>query len=57
MFADASHGISTIREMAEKLQAIQQAADIVGLTIAEYLPWDAIRLQDTLQGLEIFTKG
>lgn len=57
MFADASHGISTIREMAEKLQAIQQVADIVGLTIAEYLPWDAIRLQDTLQGLEIFTKG
>ncbi|WP_432646316.1 arginase family protein [Mitsuokella sp.] len=56
MFAGSSHGISTIREMSEKLQAIQQAADIVGLTIAEYLPWDAIRLQQTMQGLDIFTK-
>ncbi len=57
MFAGSSHGINTIREMSEKLQAIQENADIVGLTIAEYLPWDAIRLQQTMQSLDIFTKG
>lgn len=54
MFTGASCGRFKFREVADKIMEIQEMADIVGLTVAEYLPWDAIRLRKTLARLKIF---
>lgn len=54
MFAGSSCGREKFRAVAEKMLALQEMADIVGFTVAEYLPWDAIRLRRALGQLKIF---
>ena len=54
MFAGSSCGHFKFVEIVNKLLEIQDMADIVGFTIAEYLPWDAIRLRKALSQMSIF---
>lgn len=54
MFVGSSCGREKFRAVAEKMLALQEMADIVGFTVAEYLPWDAIRLRRALGQLKIF---
>nr|WP_054758031.1 arginase family protein [Liquorilactobacillus satsumensis] len=49
----SAHGKMTLKQAAEYLKAIQEASEIVGLTIAEFLPWDIINLQRTFSTLKI----
>lgn len=41
------------RDVAEILRAVNAEADIVGLAIAEYMPWSAIRLAKSLRTLPL----
>ena len=41
-------------EIGRLINDISKAADIVGLGITEYMPWDAIRLNRTLSSIDIF---
>lgn len=50
---DSSHGEMTLRQVARLIQDVSGAADVVGLSIAEYLPWDAMNLHDFFAGLHI----
>lgn len=54
MFAGAACGRFAFRDVADTIAAVDAMADIVGFAVAEYLPWDAIRLRNTLAGLKIF---
>lgn len=49
----AAAGNMTLNQLAEILKMVSDSSDIVGLTIAEYLPWDAINLKNTLSVLDI----
>ncbi len=53
-FTGSSHGMYSVEQITTILQALQGMADIVGFTVAEYLPWDAIRLRRALSMLSIF---
>ncbi|MGX2943558.1 arginase family protein [Enterococcus alishanensis] len=48
-------GKMSLKEVGETMAAIQQESEIVGLTIAEYLPWDAENLKKLLQSFDIFS--
>lgn len=50
-------GKMTMEQLAATLNCIQQAADIVGFTVAEYLPFDAQRLRQIFEGLSVLTEG
>lgn len=54
MFAGSSCGRFELEDIMGSLKAIQGMVDIVGFTIAEYLPWDAIRLHNALAELKLF---
>ena len=41
-------------EVARVLNYVSQKAEIVGLSIAEHMPWDAINLRKTLSEISIF---
>ena len=47
-------GRMTIQQLTEVLHAIEAQSDIVGLTIAEYLPFEAQRLHRMFAGLKLF---
>lgn len=47
-------GRMTIDELGEFLEVIQDASDVVGLTVAEYLPFDEYRLHRMLERIRIF---
>lgn len=47
-------GKMTLKELLNILKGLFNVNDVVGLTIAEYLPWDAINLKNILSELEIF---
>lgn len=49
-------GKMTLEKLSEILHCISDASDIVGFTIAEYLPFDEQRLHDMLAGLSLFRK-
>ncbi len=49
-------GKMTMNELAEILQLIDKQANIVGFTIAEYLPFDEHKLHKMFCGLDILTK-
>lgn len=51
----AAVGRMTLAEIGRLLKDVSQAADIVGLSLTEHLPWDAIRLRETLAGISLFT--
>lgn len=50
----AGGGKMTMEKLSEILQLIQENADIVGFTIAEYLPFDEYRLHKMLSKIKLF---
>lgn len=51
---DAPSGKMTLSQVARLIQDISNQTDIVGFSIAEHLPWDAINLHDFLSSIPIF---
>ncbi len=51
---DAAIGTMKLDQVLRLLTDISQTADIVGLTMAEHMPWDALRLRHGLADLSIF---
>lgn len=49
-------GKMTLKELWNILKGLFKENDVVGLTIAEYLPWDAINLKNILSELDIFSQ-
>ncbi len=47
-------GRMTMAELGDILQLIFNNSDVVGLTIAEYLPFDEHKLSQMFEGLDIF---
>ncbi|BDR58730.1 arginase family protein [Xylocopilactobacillus apicola] len=52
---DAAVGTLMLNQVLEFLEEIQKSCEIVGLTLAEHMPWDALRLRSGLRNLEIFS--
>lgn len=50
----SSGGRMTLEELSSILTCISEASDIVGFTIAEYLPFDEQKLHDLLWNINIF---
>lgn len=50
----ASGGKMTMEHLTSVLECIQECADIVGFTIAEYLPFDEYRLHKMLSKIDLF---
>lgn len=50
----AAIGELTLKQIGRILRDVSQISELVGLTIAEHLPWDAFRLRETLEGISIF---
>ncbi len=51
----AAIGRLTLTQVSQILQDVQSCTDLVGLTIAENMPWDAIRLNKVLSSLDIMS--
>lgn len=51
---DVSNGNLDPDKAIELLQQISNKNDVVGLTIAEYLPWSALKLQELMNKIKIF---
>lgn len=47
-------GRMTMTELADILRLISEQSDIVGFTVAEYLPFDEYELHNALMGVDIF---
>ncbi len=47
-------GKMTMEELSDILKCITENADVVGFTIAEYLPFDEHKLHDMFAGIELF---
>lgn len=52
----AISGKMTLKELLSILKGIFEENEVVGLTIAEYLPWDVINLKNILSELDIFNE-
>lgn len=50
----AAVGRMTLRGVGRLLRDLSREAELVGLSITEHLPWDAMNLRRTLAGLELF---
>ena len=48
-------GKMTIERIGEILRLIEESADVAGLTIAEYLPFDEYRLHKMFSGIKLLT--
>lgn len=44
----------TLKGISRLLQDVSEEAEIVGLSITEHLPWDAINLRAALSSISIF---
>ncbi|KAL7716690.1 arginase family protein [Entamoeba marina] len=51
---DYATGSMTLKNVVRVINDVDQAAQVVGLTIAEYIPWDLINLKKAMEGLKIF---
>lgn len=51
---DYATGSMTLAQVFRVLGDMESVAEIVGLTFAEYMPWDLIRLRSAMEKLEIF---
>lgn len=51
---DATLGEMTLSQVARLIGDVSKNTDVVGLAIAEHLPWDALNLQNFLAALPIF---
>ncbi|CDN25657.1 K01476 arginase [Limosilactobacillus fermentum] len=47
----AAVGQLTLPEVANLLTQLDQNAELVGLTVAEHMAWDALNLRQSLSGL------
>lgn len=57
LVGDGSHGGKmTIAELSNILNCITNIADVVGFTIAEYLPFDEYALHNMLKNIDIFNE-
>ncbi|WP_342689398.1 arginase family protein [Bacillus pumilus] len=52
----AESGKMTLKELLNILKGVFKENDVVGFTIAEFLPWDSINLKNLLAELEIFVQ-
>ena len=50
----AAVGRMKLREVGRLLADASSATELVGLSITEYLPWDALRMRETLAGIPLF---
>ncbi|MFT8669524.1 MAG: hypothetical protein ABF778_07265 [Liquorilactobacillus hordei] len=50
----SSHGKLTLAQVTDYFSSIQKVSEIVGVTVAEFLPWDIIKLKQTLNALNLF---
>ena len=50
-----SHQDITLEKLSEVLHLITENSDVVGFTVAEYLPFDEHRLNKMLSEINIFT--
>lgn len=50
----AAVGRLTLKDVSRILSDISREAEIVGLTIAEHLPWDAMNLKKAMASIPIF---
>lgn len=55
-FEGVARGRMRLEEVASILRAVDAEADIVGLAIAEYMPWSAIQLSKSLRTLPLLGK-
>lgn len=53
----AAVGRMTLKEVGRALRDAGEAAEIVGLSITEHLPWDAFNLRHTLASISIFKEA
>lgn len=53
---DSGGGKLSMQTLADVLATVTGGADVVGFTIAEYLPFDAYRLHKLFAGLPLFTR-
>ncbi|SEB06616.1 arginase family protein [Rubrimonas cliftonensis] len=51
------HGRMRIDQVTRVLNDVADEADIVGLTIAEHMPWDSLNLKNMLQDLPLIGRG
>lgn len=51
---DAAIGELTLKEVTRLLNDVSQKSEIVGLSIAEHMPWDAMNLRAALSQISIF---
>ncbi|MDL2234055.1 arginase family protein [Ruminococcaceae bacterium OttesenSCG-928-L11] len=51
---DSPSGEMTLDQIARLIQDVSKLTDVVGLAIAEHLPWDAINLGSFMSALPIF---
>ena len=52
----AGGGKMKIEKLGQVLKLITENADVVGFTVAEYLPFDELRLHKMLSGIKLFTE-
>ena len=50
----AAVGRMTLDQVGRLLRDVSAQAELVGLSITEHLPWDAIRMRNTLAGISLF---
>ncbi|MGO3789887.1 MAG: hypothetical protein ACTJG1_00220 [Enterococcus gilvus] len=50
----AEAGKMSLLEVKETMEAIAEQSEIVGLTVAELLPWDVRNLKNLLKDFDIF---
>lgn len=50
----AAVGRMTLKDIGRILHDVEKVSEIVGLSITEHLPWDAINLRNTLASVSIF---
>lgn len=50
----AAVGRMKLQEIADLLREVAEQAELVGLSITEHMPWNAINLRKTLQQIPIF---
>jgi len=54
-FEEAAVGDLTFKQVVRILNDVETKADVVGLSITEHIPWDAINLRNSLSKLSIFS--
>ena len=51
---DYATGTMTLKQVVRIINDVEQQVEVVGLTIAEYMPWDLINLRKAMESIKIF---